>query len=434
MLFAFKSEPRHSFRMKSILNIRIRLSLIEPKEGNQMKKFKAFRLLCVSSFLCFSFLFSTTVFSQVEGEDIVIATSIPFNSKILNRDVTVQIHLPNGYNAGDSTYPVLYDLNGVFRISYSCGTVELLSLSADIPDMIVVGVPPLDNGYVPTPYENRGENPETADLSIKFLKEELIPFVEKHYRTNKFRILYGHSVGGLFTMYTLFNNSDVFTAYIAGSPWFQTNDQYWLKHIDQMTKNRNLSDKFLFMTVGKEEDPLTIDTYTELEKWMNNQTFEGLTWKSAWEEGDHGSMVGRNIYDGLIFIFKGWKISNTLLINADVEAIDTQLKTNLAKWKKHGMEMSAIMPEQRLNFFGYVLIRRGEQEKAIKLFQYIVKLYPKSFNAHDSLAEGYVTMGDRAKAIEHYKLAVELNPGNTDYAKRVLKNSKDKLKELGAKE
>jgi predicted alpha/beta superfamily hydrolase len=399
-----------------------------------MKKTKALRLLCVSFLLCLSFLFSTAAFSQVEGEDIVIATSIPFNSKILSRDVNVQIHLPNGYGENDSTYPVLYDLNGIYNFTFSSGTVEVLANSSDIPGMIVVGVPPLPDGYVPAPYENRGENPANADLSIKFFKEELIPFVEKNYRTNSFRILNGHSVGGLFTMYTLFNYPDLFTAYIAGSPWFQTNDQYWLKNIDQMAQERNLDNKFLFMTVGKEEAQLTIDTYTELEKWMNKQTFNGLAWKSAWVEGDHGSMVGRNIFDGLIFIFKGWTISNTLLFNADVDTIDRQLKTSLAKWKKHGMEMSTIIPEQRLNYFGYASIRQREYDKAIKLFQYTLKLYPKSFNAHDSLAEAYATIGDNEKAIKYYKLAVELNAGDTDYAKRVLQNSKDKLKELGVKE
>ena len=34
-------------------------------------------------------------------------------------------------------------------------------------------------------------------------------------------------------------------------------------------------------------------------------------------------------------------------------------------------------------------------------------------------------------AVKYYKLAVELNPGDTAYAKRILKSSKDKLRELG---
>lgn len=38
---------------------------------------------------------------------------------------------------------------------------------------------------------------------------------------------------------------------------------------------------------------------------------------------------------------------------------------------------------------------------------------------------------EKEKAIKYYKMAVELNPGDTSYAKRVLENSKDKLRELG---
>jgi predicted alpha/beta superfamily hydrolase len=385
------------------------------------------------SITCLMIVASSTVAkAQVEGEDVIIAKSIPFTSKVLNREMNLLIYLPEGYDTSITTYPVLYDTNTFFCFTYDCGTVELLTRTADMPGMIVVGVPSLEAGYVPAPYENRGENPTAADLSLKFFKEELIPFIEKNYRTNDFRVLYGHSVGGLFTMYALFNYPDLFSAYLAGSPWFQTNDQYWLKNIDKMAKVRDLADKFLFMTVGKEEAQLTIDTYTELEKWMNSQSLEGLTWKSAWVEGDHGSMVGRNIYDGLTFIFSGWKIPNTVMRNADLEEIDNHVKKSTAKWGKYGFEKSTIIPEPRLNSLGYALIRMNELDKALGIFEYMVELYPKSFNAHDSLAEGYLTKGDKENAIKYYKLAVELNPGDTDSAKRILKNSKDKLRELGA--
>ena len=394
-------------------------------KNTHIKVFRA--MLAVSSL----FFLAAGATAQAQGTDIVIGKSLPLTSKVLNREVTVQISLPGGYAAGTASYPVLYDLNGTAGFAYDRATVELLAQALDIPNMIVVGVPPLTNGYVPTPFKDRKEIPAGADQSIRFLKEELIPFVEKNYRTNAFRTLYGHSVGGLFTMYTLFNNPGLFTAYIAGSPWFQTNDQYWLKNIEKMAKERTLDGKFLFMTVGKGEAQLTIDTYKELEKWMNGNPLSGLTWKSAWLEGDHASMVGRNTYDGLIFIFSGWKIPEILLRNADVEAIDGYLKTNMAKWAKYGFDASAALPEQMLNAYGYILLNRKEFDKAVKIFLYTIKLFPKSFNALDSLAEAYLTMGDRENAIEFYTSAVEMNPGDSDYAKRVLQNSKTKLKELG---
>jgi hypothetical protein len=232
-------------------------------------------------------------------------------------------------------------------------------------------------------------------------------------------------------MYALFNYPDLFTAYVAGSPWFQRNDQYWLKNIEKMAKVRKVDDKFLFMTVGKEEAELTLDTFRELEKWMNANPITGLTWKSAWVEGDHGSMVGRNIYDGLQFIFSGWRTPREALRNADLDEIQKHIKTRLAKWAKYGFEESDILPEQRINSLGYYLLGRKEYKKAVEIFAYNIKRFPKSFNTYDSLGEAYMIMGDKENAIKYYKLAVELNPGDTEYAKRILINSKDKLRELG---
>ena len=146
--------------------------------------------------------------AQTAGTDIVLAKSIPLDSKILKRKVNVIVYVPSGYNQSTARYPVLYDLNTFFCFTYDCGTVEMLARTLDIPSMIVVGVPQLNLGYIPTPFEERGDTLAGADLSIKFLKEELIPLVEQNYRTNALRILYGHSVGGLFTMYTMFNYPD----------------------------------------------------------------------------------------------------------------------------------------------------------------------------------------------------------------------------------
>ncbi|NIM90181.1 MAG: tetratricopeptide repeat protein [Candidatus Aminicenantes bacterium] len=398
-----------------------------------MKPSNVFRILGVMLAIFVVSFFGPRTMAQEEGTEVVIGQSLPMSSKILNREVAVLVSVPDSYNTSSTNYPVFYDLGG-FNFKYDCGTVEILSRTTDIPEMIVVGVPPVQRGYVPTPFEERGENPTGADLSIKFLKEELIPFVEQHYRTNAFRILYGHSVGGLFTMYTLFNHPDLFTAYIAGSPWFQTNDQYWLKNIEKMAKVRKLDDKFLFMTVGKGEAELTLDTFKGLEKWMNNTPVTGLTWKSAWVEGDHGSMVGRNVYDGLLFIFSGWKMPRESLRNADVQTIKEYVKTTTAKWERYGFESPSILPERLVNSYGYFLLNQKEYEKAVEIFAYNIERFPKSFNAHDSLGEAYMIMGKKEKAIELYKMAIKLNPGDTEYAKRILQNSKDKLRELGVEE
>lgn len=364
-----------------------------------------------------------------QGEaEIVIGKRITFPSKVLNTDLAISLYLPPNYDSSEEAYPVLYDLNAFASFTYDSGTVELLSRTLDIPNMILVGLPGLQNGYVPTPLEERSSDPQTADLSLKFFREELIPFIGKNYRTSDFNILSGHSVGGLFTMYTLFTQPDLFSAYIASSPWFQTNDQYWLKQIEKMFQAASLEKKYLFMTVGKKEFELTLSTYNELEKWMKSNDLKGLAWKSAWFENvDHSSMLGKSLYDGLLFIFEGWKIPADVILSGEISRIEEHAARMKAKF---GSQITYTIPENQLNQIGYRLLGQKELDKAINIFTYNIKLHPNSPNTYDSLAEAYATAGDREKAIKYYKLAIEKNPGRTDNEKRILQNSKDKLKEL----
>jgi predicted alpha/beta superfamily hydrolase len=379
-------------------------------------------------FLLAVLLSSPSAFSQPSGTDIVIGKRISFPSKVFNAELPISVYLPAAYGTSEVKYPVLYDLNGFAYFTYGAGTVELLSRNVEMPEMIVVGLPNLEDGYVPAPYEERGAEPTTADLSLKFFSEELIPFIDGNYRTAGFNILSGHSVAGLFTAYALFTRPDLFSAGIASSPWFQVNNQYWLKQIDKMFRAESLADKYLFMTVGKKEQDLIISTYTELEKWMKSKDLKRLTWKSEWLDNvDHSSMLGKSLYDGLLFIFDGWKIPFDVVISGDVSAIEEHANKMKAKF---GGRLAFDIPENLLNQVGYQLLNGKTYDRAINIFTLNLKLHPNSPNTYDSLAEGYLTMGDKEKAIKYYELAIQKNPGNTDYEKRLLQNARDKLKEL----
>jgi len=380
------------------------------------------------AFLVIVLLSSHFVFGQQSGTDIVIGKRISLPSKVFNTEMAISVYLPADYETSGVKYPVLYDLNAFAYFIYGVGTVELLSRNIEMPEMIVVGLPGLQNGYVPTPYEERKAEPTGADLSLKFFSEELIPFIDGNYRTAGFNLLCGHSVGGLFTMYALFTRPDLFSGYIASSPWFQNNNQYWLKQIDRMFQAESLAGKFLFMDVGKKEQALTISTYTELEKWMNSKDLKGLTWKSEWLENvDHGSMLGKSLYDGLLFIFDGWKIPFDVIMSGNVSTIQEHADKMKAKY---GGRLEYSVPEILLNQVGYQLLNSKSFDRALDILTLNMNLHPNSPNAYDSLAECYLTRGDKEQAKTYYELAIQKNPGKTDYEKRILQNSKDKLKEL----
>jgi tetratricopeptide (TPR) repeat protein len=68
--------------------------------------------------------------------------------------------------------------------------------------------------------------------------------------------------------------------------------------------------------------------------------------------------------------------------------------------------------EDELNGLGYQLIAAKQFKEAIGIFQLNVEAYPKSANTYDSLAEGYMDDGDKARAIAYYEKSLRLNPKN----------------------
>ncbi len=79
--------------------------------------------------------------------------------------------------------------------------------------------------------------------------------------------------------------------------------------------------------------------------------------------------------------------------------------------------------EGTLNTLGYQQLNAKHMPEAIALFKLNVEMYPKGFNTYDSLAEVFMTQGDREAAIKNYRKSLALNPHNT--------NAVTMLKKLG---
>jgi 3-oxoadipate enol-lactonase len=75
--------------------------------------------------------------------------------------------------------------------------------------------------------------------------------------------------------------------------------------------------------------------------------------------------------------------------------------------------------EARLNNEAYGLLQTGRVDDAIEMFKLIVQAYPDSWNAYDSLGEGYMTRGDKELAIANYEKSLELNPDNAGGRQRL---------------
>ncbi len=79
---------------------------------------------------------------------------------------------------------------------------------------------------------------------------------------------------------------------------------------------------------------------------------------------------------------------------------------------KNGTPDNVSVSENRINNLGYTLLRQKKVLEAIALLKLNVEFYPNAWNTYDSLAEAYMTNGDKDLAIANYKKSLELNPEN----------------------
>jgi predicted alpha/beta superfamily hydrolase len=211
----------------------------------------------------------------------------------------------------DKKYPVLYLLDGQWDFKLLDSVIGGLFYDKWMPDIVVVGItysgdhPDYDAlramDYTPNPGDRAGSGDGARFL--KFIKTELIPFMETNYRGDPARrILGGHSLGGLFTLYAMFTDPSQFWGYLAGSPAITWGNDFLIKQEEEFAKAHKALPVRLFFAVGGAEDLMTPGV--AFVQTLAARNYTGLHWDHRVIEGERHSGVKPEFYNrGLRFLF-----------------------------------------------------------------------------------------------------------------------------------
>lgn len=255
------------------------------------------------------------------------------SSAARGRDYQISVGLPRSYGVTDAQYPVIYYLDADLGFGVATGIAGTLALGAEIQEAILVGIGYGDVSieewgwmrgldFTPSPVsaydasirETVPDAPEVlsgeAAGFLRFLTEELRPFVESRYRvTTDGSGLFGDSLGGLFALYTLFHSPDSFDRYIVGSPSIWWDDAITMRYEEEYAAGHSDLSAQVFMSVGLlEEDPdvpesaafSMVTNVRVLAERLNGRGYPGLTVTTHFFEGEtHLSVVPANLGWGL---------------------------------------------------------------------------------------------------------------------------------------
>jgi len=363
-------------------------------------------------------------------ESILIGKKATIFSTVLKENRKTWIYNP-GQTAinpiAGKRYPVVYVLDGDAHFLSTVGIIQQLSQANGntiLPEMIVVGIENTNRLRDLTPSSVTPGSNAKVNPFVNFLEDELIPYVDKNYNTAPYRILVGHSLGGLTAIDILTNSPELFNAYIAIDPSMWYDDEKFLNNTISQIPRKSLQGTRLFIGTAntmpkgvtltnlkkdKSAETQHIRSIFKLDNFIKGNSTTGLKYQLKYYENEsHISVPLISEYDGLRFIFDYYPIDIT---EKDLKDSTSAIAT---KYRQHYNKISNEMgyknapPEAFINYLGYDAILKKQDDRAGTLFQLNIENYPNSNNVYDSYADYLIAKHDSINAITYYKKALAI--------------------------
>ena len=356
--------------------------------------------------LIFAFIFR---FTGISAQDHPVINDSIF-SDVLQEERSIKIVLPESYKPGSSEkYEVIYLTDGEWVVNLFPFIYRFAQGEHYVPPAIIVALP---NTYINKANQRDRDflpvhvsEPAISGGADKFLlKNELIPYIDRTYPTNGVNSLYGHSYGGLFVMYTLLTEPQMFQTYYATDPSFWWNNDFVIKLA---------SDKLETLPPGK---LLWIAGITETYRNMGIERMdsvlklkapESLKWKIAtFPNEKHNSVRLKAMYDGIKYSYSGY--SNEPLSFHPMRGI-------LLKDKPAPVFITNSYPDMRYTLDGTEPDSTSPKAESMLQITGPAQLVVKSFSAsgkYDQEAKGNFPLGETLPSSKKPK---KLVPGGLNY-------------------
>lgn len=266
-------------------------------------------------------------------------------STIVGQEYDLHIHLPRDYANADRAYPVLYLLDAQWDFPLVTAIYGQQFYDGFVPGLVIVGItwggknPNHDSlrarDLTPTHVASLPQS-GGAPKFFAFIKDELVPFIASKYRITDDRTLMGSSFGGLFTLYALFNETELFQRYVLTSPALGWDNEVVYTYAKNFVKRKSQALSRVFMAVGDCEDVTGFQKFSE---HLKSREFEGLTLQAkVLESTGHSGSKAEGFTRGLQAVFARPTLqlaTETLEKYVGDYQIDHQLKISISDENGH---------------------------------------------------------------------------------------------------
>lgn len=222
-------------------------------------------------------------YSGDKAAPLVIGETFTINSKFLKETRRINVYLPPAYTESSQTrLSVLYMPDGGIAEDFLhvAGLVQVSVGNGTMRPFLLVGIENTERRRDMTGHTENENDKKIAprvggsEAFRKFIRNELMPEVERRYRTNDETAIVGESLAGLFVVETFLLEPELFDTYIAFDPSLWWNNQALVNGAATRLRARAGSEKTLYLASSSDDTGGT----QRLAEILGRNAPHGLRW------------------------------------------------------------------------------------------------------------------------------------------------------------
>jgi len=372
------------------------------------------------------FFLSISLFAQKTTELI--------KSNKLGETREINISLPSSYESSPTKrYPILLLLDGDYLFAPFQGALKYGEYWDDLPEMIIIGINQKNSRMNDCAFDPAEGTPTKRSAAFyNFIGEELVPFIDKKYRTAPFRIIAGHDTTAGFLNFFLYKENSFFNAYISLSPELAPGME------NQIATGLNNTKKPLFYYQSSADGDIKQlrEPIESLDNNIKSVTNPLVNYQyNKFNNASHYSLVLFSIPNALYQIFDSYKPISSTEFTEKIAILPSGYVDYLIKKYQTTTEKLGMQVAIRINDFKAIeaaILKNKAYDELEKLAQLANKNYPKTMLADYELGLMYEKNGDAKKAAAKYQRASQLDEVG-DLTKEMMYNKYDDMKSLTVK-
>jgi enterochelin esterase-like enzyme len=345
--------------------------------------------------------------SQSDGDPVTLGTYRVFRSEILGEDRVLQVRLPREYDASVLDYPVVYLFYSDWVELYYAEAVNTIAqLSANLmPQVILVGVPNTDRYRDLYPWPRADGWGGEADRFLRFVREELFPFIDSEYRTKDYRVMVGPQAAAVFGVYALLEAPQAFDGLIVNDPCrIDSEERSLCEALARFAASPEAAGHFFAVSHVERDERWPPTRLEALREELEESAVGDFRWRISTDPDWRLFLAPVHLRENLLALFQGYAFQ----LDRDIGGLSDVLSHYEGLSRRWGFAVDP--PDLVLSQVSDRLTEAQRFPAALEVLDHLVAVHPSSVNGYWRLANLYRVTGDTANAIRYYRECLEREP------------------------